>query len=364
MLYGKFGDMNGLKTFYNGKRVLVTGHTGFKGSWLTLWLKELGAEIIGYALDPVTEKDNFVLCDITTHITDIRSDIRNTEQLRRVFKKYQPEIVFHLAAQPLVRLSYEQPVETYQTNVMGTINVLEAIRFTDSVKVGVMITTDKCYENKEQIWGYRENEPMGGYDPYSSSKGAAEIAISSWRRSFMNPENYEKHGKSIASARAGNVIGGGDWAQDRIIPDCIRALETDKPIAIRNPGAIRPWQHVLEPLSGYLLLAQKMWYKPVQYCEGWNFGPKMESIASVWEVAHSIVEQYGHGEIQDISNPYALHEAQLLMLDINKAKLQLGWEPKMNLRQTISLTTDWYKRYREEPAMNIGKEQIHFFCNE
>lgn len=212
--------------FYHGKRVLVTGHTGFKGSWLSIWLHELGAEVIGVAQAPFSERDNFVLSGIGKRIkADIRADICDGERMKAIFREYRPDIVFHLAAQPLVRLSYDIPVETYRTNVMGTINILEAIRVTDSVKVSVMITTDKCYENKEQIWGYRENEPMGGYDPYSSSKGAAEIAIASWRRSFFNPEEYEKHGKSIASVRAGNVIGGGDWALDRIIPDCIRALK-------------------------------------------------------------------------------------------------------------------------------------------
>ena len=215
--------------FYHGKRVLVTGHTGFKGSWLSIWLHELGAEVIGVAQEPFSERDNFVLSGIGKRIkADIRADICDGERMKAIFREYRPDIVFHLAAQPLVRLSYDIPVETYRTNVMGTINILEAIRVTDSVKVSVMITTDKCYENKEQIWGYRENEPMGGYDPYSSSKGAAEIAIASWRRSFFNPEEYEKHGKSIASVRAGNVIGGGDWALDRIIPDCIRALEMGK----------------------------------------------------------------------------------------------------------------------------------------
>ena len=235
--------------FYKGKRVLVTGHTGFKGSWLSIWLHELGAEVVGVALDPYSDKDNYVLTGIGSKIkADIRADIRDGENLKQIFAEYQPEIVFHLAAQPLVRLSYDIPVETYEANVMGTIHVMEAIRATESVKVGVMITTDKCYENKEQIWGYREDEPMGGYDPYSSSKGAAEIAINSWRRSFFNPADYgKKHHVALASVRAGNVIGGGDWALDRIIPDCIRAIEADKTIEIRSPKAIRPWQHVLEP---------------------------------------------------------------------------------------------------------------------
>lgn len=350
--------------FYRGKRVLITGHTGFKGSWLSIWLHELGAEIIGVALEPFSDRDNFVLSDIGRKIkADIRADIRDGERIKAIFKEYQPEIVFHLAAQPLVRLSYEIPIETYQTNVMGTLNILEAIRATDSVRVGVLITTDKCYENKEQIWGYRENEPMGGYDPYSSSKGAAEIAIASWRRSFFNPEAYAQHGKSIASVRAGNVIGGGDWALDRIIPDCIRALEAGKPIEIRSPWAIRPWQHVLEPLSGYMLLAQKMWDEPVAYCEGWNFGPRMECITPVWEVASKVIADYGRGELKDFSDADALHEARLLTLDISKANFRLGWEPRLTIDECIALTVDWYKRYHREEVYALCVEQINRYSD-
>ncbi len=334
--------------FYKGKRVLVTGHTGFKGSWLSIWLHELGAEVIGVALEPYSDKDNFVLSGIGSKIkADIRADIRDGEKLKQIFAKYQPEIVFHLAAQPLVRLSYEIPVETYEANVMGTIHVMEAIRATESVRVGVMITTDKCYENKEQIWGYREDEPMGGYDPYSSSKGCCEIAISSWRRSFFNPADYDKkHHVALASVRAGNVIGGGDWAKDRIIPDCIKALEANKPIDIRSPRSIRPWQHVLEPLSGYMLLATKMYQEPTKYCEGWNFGPHMESVTPVWDVASLVIKNYGSGELRDLSDPNALHEAKLLMLDITKAQIKLGWQPRMNISQCIELVVDWYKKYK------------------
>mgnify|MGYP002320274163 FL=1 len=350
--------------FYKGKRILITGHTGFKGSWLSVWLHELGAEVIGVAKDPITQKDNYVLSGVGEKIkADLRADIRDGQRMKEIFQEYKPEIVFHLAAQPLVRLSYEIPVETYETNVLGTINILEAIRMTDSVKVGIMITTDKCYENKEQVWGYRENEPMGGYDPYSSSKGAAEIAINSWRRSFFNPEQYEIHGKSIASVRAGNVIGGGDWALDRIIPDCIRALEANKPIEIRSPKAIRPWQHVLEPLSGYMLLAQKMWDEPVKYCEGWNFGPHLESIIPVWNVASMVIENYGKGELKDLSDPNALHEAKLLILDISKARFQLGWEPKMNIEQCMALTVNWYKSYSRGKVYNLCVEQIEKYIN-
>lgn len=348
---------------FKDRRVLLTGHTGFKGSWLSIWLHEMGAEVVGVGLDPYSVKDNYVLSGIGQKIkADLRADIRDGQKMKAIFAEYQPEIVFHLAAQPLVRLSYEIPVETYETNVMGSINIMEAARVTDSVKVVVMITTDKCYENREQIWGYRENEPMGGYDPYSSSKGAAEIAISSWRRSFFNPADYStKHHVTIASVRAGNVVGGGDWAKDRIIPDCIRALEAGRPIEIRSPKAVRPWQHVLEPLSGYLLLASKMWAEPAMYGEGWNFGPRMESIMPVWEVASLLTKYYGRGELKDVSDPHALHEANLLMLDISKARFQLGWEPRTDIAQCCLLTADWYKRYQQEDVYALCVEQIQTF---
>lgn len=354
-----------LRAAFCGKRVLVTGHTGFKGSWLSIWLHAMGARVIGVALDPATDRDNFVLSGIGEKIdADIRADIRDRQKMQDIFNEYQPELVFHLAAQPLVRLSYDIPVETYEANVMGTIHIMEAIRHTDSVRAAVMITTDKCYENREQIWGYRENEPMGGYDPYSSSKGAAEIAISSWRRSFFNPADYgTKHHVSIASVRAGNVVGGGDWAKDRIVPDCIRALEADQTIEIRSPKAIRPWQHVLEPLSGYLLLAAKMLEEPTRYCEGWNFGPRTESVTPVWDVATMITKYYGKGELKDVSDPNALHEANLLMLDISKAHALLGWEPRTNIEQCCQLTADWYKRYRTENVYDLCREQIDTFLS-
>ena len=280
----------------------------------------------------------------------------------RIFIRYQPEIVFHLAAQPLVRLSYEQPVETYEANVMGTIHVMEAIRVTRSVKVAVMITTDKCYENKEQLQGYKESDPFGGYDPYSSSKGACEIAIQSWRKSFFNPKDYgKKHIVSLASVRAGNVIGGGDWAKDRIIPDCIRALEAGEVIDIRSPRAVRPWEHVLEPLSGYMMLAQKMWDNPTKYCEGWNFGPEDDSVSTVWEVAAELVKNFGFGELKDSSELNAVHEARFLMLDINKAKIHLGWKPRLNMQQCITLVADWYKRYKTDNVYNLCIEEINKF---
>lgn len=351
------------KNFYKGKRIIVTGHTGFKGSWLSIWLHELGAEVVGVALDPYSNKDNFVLSGIGNKIiADIRADIREGVRLKEIFAEYQPEIVFHLAAQPLVRLSYEQPVETYETNVMGTIQVMEAIRATKSVKVGIMITTDKCYDNKEQVEGYKETDPFGGYDPYSSSKGACEIAIQSWRRSYFNPEDYgKKHTMSLASVRAGNVIGGGDWAKDRIIPDCIRAIEAGRPIVIRNPQSVRPWEHVLEPLSGYMLLAKKMWEHPTEYCEGWNFGPEAESVSTVWEVATEVIKNYGCGELKALGDPNAVHEANLLMLNINKAKSRLEWRPRMNMQKCMELVVDWYKRYKSENVYELCVEEISRF---
>lgn len=353
----------GYGDFYKGKKVLVTGHTGFKGSWLSIWLHELGAEVFGVALDPYSEKDNFVLSGIGNKIeADIRADICDGDKMKELFASVRPEIVFHLAAQPLVRLSYEIPVETYLTNVMGTINIMEAIRATDSVRVGVMITTDKCYDNKEQLRAYNENDPFGGYDPYSSSKGACEIAIQCWRRSFFNPDDYgKKHHVSLASVRAGNVIGGGDWAKDRIIPDCVRSLEAGQPIGIRNPKAVRPWEHVLEPLSGYMLLAQKMWLCPTEYCEGWNFGPEQESVLTVWDVANTMIKSFGYGELRDVSDTNALHEAKLLMLDITKAKTRLGWHPRLDAIQAVELTADWYKRYRNEDVYALCVEEINRF---
>ena len=351
--------------FFKGKRVLVTGHTGFKGSWLSIWLHELGAEVVGVSQEPFTNRDNFVLSGIGHKImADLRANICDGQKMKEIFQKYQPEIVFHLAAQPLVRYSYEQPVETFEANVMGTIHIMEAIRSTNSVKVGVMITTDKCYDNKEQMRGYKEDDPFGGYDPYSSSKGACEIAIQSWRRSFFNPKDYgKKHHVSLASVRAGNVIGGGDWALDRIIPDCIRALEQDKVIDIRSPKAIRPWEHVLEPLSGYMLLAKKQWEQPTEFCEGWNFGPEPESVSTVWEVATELIKNYGKGQLKDSSDPNAVHEAKLLMLDITKAKTKLGWKPRMNMQQCMDLVADWYKRYQKEDVYQLCVEEIEKFIN-
>ncbi len=351
-------EVNTLLNIYQGKKVLITGHTGFKGSWLSIWLQKLGAEVIGFALDPIREEDNFVLSGISNKLKDIRGDIRNREKLFEVFETEKPEIAFHLAAQALVMDGYNDPVTTYETNTMGTVNVLEAIRNSDSARTAIFITTDKVYENKEWIWPYRETEPMGGYDPYSSSKGAAELIIASYRNSFFKPDKYDQHRKAIASVRAGNVIGGGDWANNRIVPDCIKALEKELPVTIRNPSATRPWQHVLEPLGAYLLLGAKMMIDPQKYAEAWNFGPGTENTINVETLVNAVIKAYGKGEWNDISDSKAFHEAKLLALDINKAKYRLNWKPVLNFQETINFTIDWYKNYKQKNVFDLCLNQI------
>jgi len=345
---------------YKDKNVLVTGHTGFKGSWLSIWLNELGANVIGYALDPYTDQDNFVVTNLSEKITDLRGEIRDYDNLLKTFEEEKPEIVFHLAAQPLVRLSYKEPRETYEVNVMGTVNVLEAARQSDSVKTVIIITSDKCYENNEWIWGYRENDPMGGYDPYSSSKGCAELVTSAYTRSFFENEDSDI---AVASTRAGNVIGGGDWAADRLITDCISYLKEDKAIEIRSPKAIRPWQHVLEPLRGYLLLASKLYQTPEKYTGAWNFGPDEASIVTVGELVDKLVNKWGSGKWIDTSNKNEPHEAKLLKLDISKARYNLGWQPKLNINEAINMTVEWYKNYINGKVYDLCVEQINNFVD-
>jgi len=342
---------------YKNKKVLITGHTGFKGSWLAIWLKELGAEVVGIALDPQNEKGNFVLSGIGSMIKDYRADIRNRDKINEIIHKEKPEILFHLAAQPIVLDSYQNPVYTYETNIMGTVNLLEAFRLSDSLKTGVFITTDKCYENIERNYSYKETDPMGGYDPYSASKGAAELVISSYRESF-----FKKSDKKIASVRAGNVIGGGDWSPYRLIVDSIKALENDVEIEIRNPNAVRPWQHVLEPLGGYLLLAAKM-HEEKQYDEAWNFGPDPENIVTVEQLLEEVIKYYGKGNWKDVSDKEKLHEATLLSLDITKAKEKLNWQPKLNLQETVKFTVDWYKNYKTDNVMHLCTRQIDDYMN-
>lgn len=356
--------MKKFNNVYKNKVVLVTGHTGFKGSWLSIWLNSLGAKVVGYSLDPASESDNFMVTNIKDKIVDIRGDIREESKLQQVFEKYNPEFVFHLAAQPLVRLSYEIPKETYEVNVMGTLNILECIRKSTSVKAAVIITTDKCYENKEQLTGYKETDPMGGFDPYSSSKGCAELLISSYVNSFFNLNNYNNHKKAISSARAGNVIGGGDWAKDRLVPDCMRALMNNKTIEIRNPHSVRPWQHVLEPLGGYLLLGSKLYENGVKYSGGWNFGPESSSLISVNKIVNLIIENWESGQYVDIPSENSLHEAKLLSLDITKAKTKLNWFPVLNIEECINLTTEWYKQFSHGADMySICMDQIHYYEN-
>lgn len=329
---------------YQSKRVLVTGHTGFKGGWLSLWLAELGAEVYGYALAPPTTPCLFDEADISSVLAGHEvGDIRDREHLHAYVLQVQPEIVFHLAAQSLVKLSYDEPVETYETNVMGTVNLLEAVRHMDSVRVCQVITSDKCYENHEWVYAYRENDPMGGHDPYSNSKGCAELVVSSYRQSFFNPDRIPEHGVSLSSVRAGNVIGGGDWALDRIVPDCICALEKNEPINIRNPHAIRPWQHVLEPLSGYLWLAAKQYLEPGSYEEGWNFGPGGIGNVPVSDIATMMTNSWGSGawtcEQPDLEK---VHEARFLKLDVTKANDVLGWHPVNSVSDAIGMTVAWY----------------------
>ncbi len=323
---------------YLKKRVLVTGHTGFKGAWLTLWLTLMGAEVMGYALDPPYENGMFDLCNVAGGIMDVRDDIRDEDALSEAFWFFQPEIVFHLAAQPIVRLSYDAPMDTMEANIMGTVNVLENIRLFDSVRTAVIVTSDKCYENREQLQGYRETDAMGGYDPYSASKGCAELAASAYERSF-----FEKQGKGVATARAGNVIGGGDWAQDRIVPDCVRALRAGKPIHVRNPHAVRPWQFVLEPLYGYLLLGQKLMNDPKAYAGAWNFGPDAADVATVGKLVETLVGIWGNGAWEDLSIPGAVHEAAQLRLDCTKAKELLHWRPQLSLQEALNETVSWYR---------------------
>ncbi len=347
--------------YFKGKKVLVTGHTGFKGSWLSIWLLQLGAEVIGYALGPNTPKDNFVLSGLSQKITDIRADVRDYGTLEKVLMKHKPDIIFHLAAQALVRTSYKLPAETFDTNIMGSVNILEAFRNSPDAKSLVIITSDKCYENQEWVWGYRESDRIGGRDPYSASKGAAEIVSSSYIRSFFNPENYSKHGKAVATVRAGNVLGGGDWARDRIMADCINALESRKPVKVRNPKYMRPWQHVLEPLSGYMLAAARLHDNPQRFSGAWNFGPHHSSIVEVGRIADLVIEYYGKGSWEDVSNSDNPHEANLLSLDISKAMQELKWQPALDIRDTIKFTVDWYRQYRNVDVYSFCKNQIEEF---
>ena len=354
--YGKSGNMNFFEQ-YKERKILITGHTGFKGGWLSIWLEMLGAEIVGYSLDPIHEDGIFNKSEIGNKIKDYRGDIRDLKKLIEVFNAEKPEIVFHLAAQPLVLESYKNPVETFEVNTMGTVNVLEAIRLTPSVKAAVMITTDKCYENKEWIWGYRENDQMGGHDPYSASKGAAELVIAGYRKSFFHDENKP----AIASVRAGNVMGGGDWSDNRLVPDIIRAIQNNQTIEIRNPYSTRPWQHVLEPLSGYLKLGIALLENTHEYAEGWNFGPYSHDAHSVKQVVENIIDFAKKGHWKYLSSIEKKHEANLLMLDISKALQKLNWKPTLSFKERIHFTVDWYFNAIKNSALEFTQQQIFNF---
>lgn len=332
--------------FWRGKRVFLTGHTGFKGSWLSLWLQAMGAEVYGYALNPPTVTNLFVVADVEKGIaSSVIADIRDAHHLKRAMQSASPEIVFHLAAQPLVRYSYAQPAETYEVNVMGTVNLLEAVRATPGVKAVVNVTTDKCYENREWVWGYRENEAMGGFDPYSSSKGCAELVTSAYRQSFLEPA-----GIALASARAGNVIGGGDWAADRLIPDFLRAMDACEVLKIRSPQSTRPWQHVMEPLSGYLMLAERLYTDGMPFSGAWNFGPKDEDARSVGWIVERMAEMRGD-VVWQCDESLQPHEANYLKLDSSKANSLLNWQSCWRLKTALQKTLEWHEAWRNKADM-------------
>jgi CDP-glucose 4,6-dehydratase len=338
-------------SFWKGKKVFVTGHTGFKGSWLCLLLNHFGADVSGYALEPPTNPNLFEEARIAELVTSFIGDIRDFDNLINVIQKVKPEIVIHFAAQSLVRESYKHPVETYAVNVMGTVNLFEAIRYTPGIKAVVNVTTDKCYENQNWHWGYRENEPMGGYDPYSNSKGCSELVTSAFRSSFFNQKDFSKHGVALASARAGNVIGGGDWAEDRLIPDIIRAIIRDEKVKIRSPYAIRPWQHVLEPLTGYLMLATKLLTDGPVYAQGWNFGPDDNDAKNVEWITKRMCNLWGNGATYEIDTNLHPHEANYLKLDCSKSKAELKWFPQWNIEIALESIVEWNRYYHEKANM-------------
>lgn len=351
--------------FWKNKRVFITGHTGFKGSWLAIWLQYMEAVVEGYALKPPTTPSIYELTNIEQGMTSVEADIRDFEKLVAVLEQFQPEIIFHLAAQPLVLHSYKHPIETYSTNVMGTVHLFAAIRQIKSVRAVLNVTSDKCYENQERVWSYRENEPLGGYDPYSTSKACSELITSSFRDSFFKPNGSSQHRIALASARAGNVIGGGDWAKDRLIPDCIKAWLSGRVLDIRYPQATRPWQHVLEPLTGYLLLAQRLFEEGLLFAEAWNFGPGEESEQSVLTVVEQLAAFWGEGAQWQTQSEGRTHEAQFLKLDCSKAQNRLGWTFRWKLATALQKTVAWYQIYQKNPQQLRKKtlEQIQEYID-
>jgi CDP-glucose 4,6-dehydratase len=342
--------VNPRRDFWRGRRVLVVGHTGFKGSWLSLWLHRMGASVTGLSLPPPTEPSLFALAGLDALIETQIGDIRDYPTVTAALTRWKPEVVFHLAAQALVRRSYREPIETFTTNVLGTVHVLEAIRATPSVRCTVVVTSDKCYENREWPWAYREIDPVGGHEPYSASKGCAELVAASYRHAFV---------RAIATARAGNVVGGGDWAEDRLLPDCIRALKSGEPIAIRNPHAVRPWQHVLEPLCGYMILAERLTETPARFGDAWNFGPPGDVAQPVGWVASRVVEHWGERATWNVVSGDGPHEAEALIVDPSKARARLGWTPRLTLSEALRWTVDWYRRQAlGEPALALTDAHI------
>jgi CDP-glucose 4,6-dehydratase len=351
--------MEGLEMkFWKNKKVFITGHTGFKGSWLSLWLNYLGADVTGYALEAPTNPSMFEICDIGKNMTSVIADIRDISRLKAALKKAKPEIVIHMAAQPLVRKSYLYPMETYSTNVMGTVNILEAVRSTNCVRSFINVTTDKVYENEERQKGYTEGEPLGGYDPYSSSKACSEIITQAYRKSYFNPAKHKSHNVAVATARAGNVIGGGDWAGDRLVPDFVRAILAKKEIKIRNPKAVRPWQHVIEPLAGYILLAEKLYKHGPKFASAWNFGPERKEAKTVEYIVAALCEKW-EGSSYSIDAGVHPHEAGYLYLNINKARKLLGWKPKWSLDTALDKVVEWTKEYKDGADMKkVSLNQI------
>lgn len=359
ILCGKSGINKLQLTQYKNKKVLVTGHTGFKGSWLTIWLKMIGADVTGYALDPKTSKDNFILCNLTDDITDIRADIRDKQNLFNTFDKAQPEIIFHLAAQPLVIDGYKNPLETIETNTQGTVNILEAFRLCVSAKLLIVITTDKVYENNESDSCYKETDRLGGNDPYSASKSAAELIVNAYNESYFKSLKNKK----VVTVRAGNVFGGGDWSEYRIVPDIIKAIEKNEKIILRNPTSTRPWQHVLEPLAGYFLLGEKILKNEIEAGGAWNFGPVFSNNITVENFVKKIIDIYGCGEYEVRIDPDAPKEANYLSLDITKAKERLNWIPILSFEDAIKYTIDWYKSYATSNVRDLCEEQINEYMN-
>lgn len=348
--------------FWKKKKVLVTGHTGFKGSWLSLMLHVLGAEVCGYSLAPPTTPSLFEAARIDTITKSIHGDVRDLADLEQVIAEHHPEIVIHMAAQSLVRRSYQKPIETYETNVMGTVNVLEAVRHSSAVKVVLVVTSDKCYDNREWLSSYREGDPLGGYDPYSSSKACAELVTAAFRQSFSKTATGVTAGPAIATARAGNVIGGGDWAEDRLVPDIIRAMLADRPVVIRNPDSIRPWQHVLEPLAGYILLAEKLSTFGSEYAESWNFGPVDDDNKTVLWITEKLSDLWGASNGWQVDTNQHPHEAHCLKLDCSKAMARLGWKPKWNLEEALALVVEWYKAFQEgQNLQQVMTRQINCY---